>query len=206
LEGTFWAGDDAYGSRFVLEFQEAGKLLYIPVAGTISKGAWKQNGNDVRIEMNGGFAEFTGTLEGNRLGGDASNKRGMKWKWSATKQPVVSETSLPTYPPLARAARIEGMVIVDLEVDASGVVTGIRSIMAHPLLRAASERAAKNWKFEPAKEDAVRLARLVFVFLRLNEPDEKVASTKFLSPYQVEIRSGIFLIQKETSIAATKAH
>jgi len=53
------------------------------------------------------------------------------------------------YPPLARAARISGSVVVEVIVDEAGVVTSARAVSGHPLLKDAAVTAARQWQFSP---------------------------------------------------------
>jgi TonB family protein len=53
------------------------------------------------------------------------------------------------YPPLARAARISGGVVVEVIVDETGAVASARVISGHPLLKDAAVNAARQWQFSP---------------------------------------------------------
>jgi len=55
----------------------------------------------------------------------------------------------PVYPPLARAARVSGAVIVEVVVDQAGNVTSARVLSGHALLREAAAAAARQWKWNP---------------------------------------------------------
>ena len=55
----------------------------------------------------------------------------------------------PSYPPQAKAARVSGVVVVEVVVDEAGNVTSARQISGHPLLRDAATAAARGWKFPP---------------------------------------------------------
>jgi protein TonB len=55
----------------------------------------------------------------------------------------------PTYPPLAKAARVNGSVVVEVTVDEAGNVISARALSGHPLLKDAAVNAAKGWKFSP---------------------------------------------------------
>lgn len=57
--------------------------------------------------------------------------------------------SEPQYPPLAKAARISGSVVVEVTVDEAGNVIAVRDLSGHPLLRSAAMQAARQWKFSP---------------------------------------------------------
>ena len=54
----------------------------------------------------------------------------------------------PEYPPAARSVRADGKVIVRILVNKKGDVVEACVIEGHPLLRAASMEAAKQWKFK----------------------------------------------------------
>lgn len=56
---------------------------------------------------------------------------------------------LPPYPPIARAARAESTIIVEVLVSKTGDVICARSLSGHPLLRAVAVAAALKWEFEP---------------------------------------------------------
>jgi len=55
----------------------------------------------------------------------------------------------PVYPPLAKAARIEGTVHLVLHVDSRGVVAGVVKSSGHPLLTRAAEQAALLYRYRP---------------------------------------------------------
>ncbi|MGH9404676.1 MAG: TonB family protein [Terriglobia bacterium] len=55
----------------------------------------------------------------------------------------------PVYPPLARMARIQSAVVLEVTVDAEGNVTGMKVLSGHPLLIHAAEDAVKQFKFAP---------------------------------------------------------
>jgi TonB family protein len=57
----------------------------------------------------------------------------------------------PSYPPVAKAAKASGAVIVKVLVDENGNVVSADAISGHPLLRAAAVAAARNAKFSPTK-------------------------------------------------------
>ena len=198
---TYWFGTQKDGSTFVLEQHEFGKLRFIPASGMISEGTWKQNENSVEIELNDGFARLSATIEGDHLRGSATGRRGAHWSWSALKQPRVLATSAPAYPALARAAKISGSVIVDVEVDASGAVNSVRAVQGHPMLRDVSKDAAKHFRFVPDVKERLRTARVAFTFRQLDvdERTTRVLSPLILSPYQIEIRRGFTLLEKELS-------
>ncbi len=58
----------------------------------------------------------------------------------------------PTYPPLARLARIQGIVAVRLKTNPEGGVSTFTIENGHPMLRGSVEEAVKGWRF--SKEQA----------------------------------------------------
>ncbi|HWO02467.1 MAG TPA: TonB family protein [Blastocatellia bacterium] len=55
----------------------------------------------------------------------------------------------PVYPPLAKAARVSGAVVVEIVVDEQGSVISARAMSGDPLLKDAATSAARAWKFNP---------------------------------------------------------
>ena len=56
----------------------------------------------------------------------------------------------PAYPPLAKIARIQGTVVVEIIVGTDGIPTSAHAVEGPPQLRAVAESYAMGWKFEPA--------------------------------------------------------
>lgn len=57
----------------------------------------------------------------------------------------------PVYPAVARAARAEGRVTVEVVVNEEGKVESAKAVDGHPLLRDAGVDAARQWEFAPTK-------------------------------------------------------
>ena len=60
----------------------------------------------------------------------------------------ISQTQ-PIYPALARAARIQGTVVLDAIIRKDGSVGELRVISGHPLLVRAAEDAVQRWRYQP---------------------------------------------------------
>jgi len=59
--------------------------------------------------------------------------------------------SIPAqYPAVARQMRLEGDVILSLQIDPSGAVTGAKVIYGSPVLSAAALDSVRRWKYQPA--------------------------------------------------------
>ena len=55
----------------------------------------------------------------------------------------------PAYPPLAKQARIQGVVILEAIIGKDGAVTEVKVISGHPLLQQAAIDAVSQWKYKP---------------------------------------------------------
>jgi TonB family protein len=55
----------------------------------------------------------------------------------------------PVYPPLARQARIQGQVVLKVEITKSGDVQNIQLYTGHPMLAPSAIEAVKQWKYRP---------------------------------------------------------
>lgn len=56
----------------------------------------------------------------------------------------------PQYPAMARQFRLEGQVVVTVEVDIAGNVVSAKAISGPPMLRQAALDAVRRWKYAPA--------------------------------------------------------
>jgi protein TonB len=55
----------------------------------------------------------------------------------------------PIYPPEARAARIQGVVLLQATIDKQGTVVGLQVLSGHPLLNQAALDAVQQWRYKP---------------------------------------------------------
>jgi len=55
----------------------------------------------------------------------------------------------PPYPPLARAARVQGEVVLSALIDSNGQITNLQLISGHPMLVPAAISAVKQWRYKP---------------------------------------------------------
>ena len=55
----------------------------------------------------------------------------------------------PTYPPLARQARIQGVVILQAQISKDGSIENLQLISGHPMLAPSAIEAVKQWKYKP---------------------------------------------------------
>jgi len=55
----------------------------------------------------------------------------------------------PTYPPLAKTARIQGSVILNAVISKGGNIENLRVMSGHPMLVQSALDAVKQWKYRP---------------------------------------------------------
>ncbi|MGP0018246.1 MAG: energy transducer TonB [Candidatus Sulfotelmatobacter sp.] len=55
----------------------------------------------------------------------------------------------PTYPPLARQARIQGTVVLQAQISKDGSIENLTLVSGHPMLAPAAIEAVKQWKYKP---------------------------------------------------------
>jgi protein TonB len=55
----------------------------------------------------------------------------------------------PNYPPLARQARIQGVVVLQAQISKEGSIENLQLISGHPMLAPAAIEAVKQWKYKP---------------------------------------------------------
>jgi protein TonB len=55
----------------------------------------------------------------------------------------------PVYPPLARQARIQGVVVLQAVISKDGSIEGLHLVSGHPMLAPAAMDAVKQWKYKP---------------------------------------------------------
>jgi protein TonB len=61
----------------------------------------------------------------------------------------------PAYPPLAKIARIQGTVVVEITVGPDGIPISAHAVEGPAQLRQTAEAYAMSWKFEPAMLNGV---------------------------------------------------
>ena len=55
----------------------------------------------------------------------------------------------PSYPPLARQARIQGTVVLQAQISKTGDIENLQLVSGHPMLAPAAIEAVKQWKYKP---------------------------------------------------------
>ena len=65
-----------------------------------------------------------------------------------TKGMLISRLE-PTYPPLARQARIQGVVVLTAIISKDGNIQNLQLLSGHPMLAPAAIDAVKQWRYKP---------------------------------------------------------
>ena len=89
----------------------------------------------------------------------------------AIREPRKIRDSPAVYPEVARAAKIEGVVILEATIDERGVVTDARVLRSEPLLDAAALTALKQWRYTPTLLNGVPVRVLMTVTFRFSLGD-----------------------------------
>lgn len=99
----------------------------------------------------------------------------------------------PQYPPLAKAARIVGIIRASIEVDENGNTKDVKLISGHPMLAPAALDAIRKWKYRPfeidGKPSAIRTEVQVSIPENLNQSDID-QEKKFQDAYWPSERAG----------------
>jgi TonB family protein len=83
----------------------------------------------------------------------------------SVREPVRTNYVSPVYPDEARQAGVQGVVILEIQLDRDGTVGDVKVLRSVPLLDLAAVEAVKQWKYEPTVIDneAVQLVMVVTV-------------------------------------------
>jgi len=68
---------------------------------------------------------------------------------SGIRTPVKTVDAAPVYPAIARTARVQGVVILEAVLDASGRVDDVHVLRSIPLLDQAAIDAVRQWRYTP---------------------------------------------------------
>jgi TonB family protein len=76
----------------------------------------------------------------------------------------------PVYPPEARDAQVQGVVILELRIEPDGHVGGARVLRSIPLLDQAALEAVQQWEFEPTLLNGTPVAVVMTVTVQFTAP------------------------------------
>ena len=76
----------------------------------------------------------------------------------------------PVYPPEARAARVQGVVIMEVTLSPTGEVSDVDVLRSVPLLDEAAVAAVRQWRYEPTLVDGEPVPILFTVTVNFSLP------------------------------------
>ncbi|MGD1063444.1 MAG: energy transducer TonB [Terracidiphilus sp.] len=62
---------------------------------------------------------------------------------------LLLQKTQPIYPPIARAARVSGTVVLQATISKAGTVEELRVVSGPPMLQRAALDAVKTWRYKP---------------------------------------------------------
>ena len=103
------------------------------------------------VASSGGGAGYVGPVSPSAVAerSDYNEASGAKPVTGGILNSKANSLPKPDFPPAALAVRAEGAVSVQVTVDEEGNVVSASAVSGHPLLRAASVKAARQAKFSP---------------------------------------------------------
>jgi len=95
----------------------------------------------------------------------------------AETAPISLTQTLPVYPSTARRRRLQGVVVVTVEVTADGAAQSVvvQRSSGYPVLDSAALDAVRNWRFTPAQRAGQSVSAAVQVPIRFRLTGEQVA-------------------------------
>jgi len=68
-------------------------------------------------------------------------------------QQHIDHKAFPVYPPIAKAAHVQGTVVFDLRIGAAGKIESMEVVSGPPMLRQAAIDCLKQWTFRPFEKE-----------------------------------------------------
>ena len=68
---------------------------------------------------------------------------------SGVMQGNLVQKTVPQYPAIAKAARIQGTVVLQATISKTGEITNLRVISGPPLLQQSAMDAVRTWRYRP---------------------------------------------------------
>jgi TonB family protein len=91
----------------------------------------------------------------------------------------------PVYPPIAKAARVQGVVVMDLRIDEKGKIGATKVVSGPPMLQQAAIDCVKQWTFRPFESNGspIAVAGKVTISFELGDaaptPKEEEIASRF---------------------------
>lgn len=84
------------------------------------------------------------------------------------KAPSQTKSVPPVYPPAARAARVQGLVILEVVIAQDGTVSDAQILRSQPMLDQAALEAVRQWEFTPTLLNGVPVSVIMTVTVSFN--------------------------------------
>ena len=98
----------------------------------------------------------------------------------------------PEYPPLAKQARLQGTVRLQVTISPDGHVTDVRVLSGHPLLAPAAEAAVRQWEYKPTLLNGTPVVVMVQVDVPFRlEPSNSVSPEATVGQVQGGVIGGV---------------
>ena len=68
---------------------------------------------------------------------------------SSVVEGLLLQKTLPAYPPIARASRMQGTVVLQATISRSGAIENLRVVSGLPMLQRAALDAVSTWRYRP---------------------------------------------------------
>jgi len=82
------------------------------------------------------------------------------------EQARLVKQTMPVYPPTARTARVQGVVVLEAEITETGTLDNVTVIDGHPMLVPAAIEAVRKWRYVPARIGGVPVKSSLRVTVR----------------------------------------
>jgi protein TonB len=86
------------------------------------------------------------------------------------KPPKKVRSAEPVYPAMAREARVQGVVILEATISASGEVTNVKVLRGNPLLDKAAVDAVREWAYSPTMLNGTAVPVIMTVTVKFRLP------------------------------------
>jgi periplasmic protein TonB len=105
----------------------------------------------------GGSVDGIGITENMPAAPPAAAPQGPQRLHQGIQAPRKTVDVAPSYPALARESHVEGIVILDVIIDETGVVRSTRVLKSVPFLDQSAVDAVQRWRFTPARLNGVAI-------------------------------------------------
>jgi TonB family protein len=117
---------------------------------------------------------------------------------------VVRRVVVPEYPPLARMARLQGSVTVDVEINGKGEVVSARASGGDPILQRAAEGNARLWTYGLAPQSGSFPLKHTVTYVYVLAREGGCPKVEFNLPDRVQISQAPSELQPSGSTATSK--